>query len=81
MADFAVEPLGSVDVTALPGVGQFVRDALRDTLTLYACMPNWVETDVKAYDAIYLGYQQIFEQVAQAQAVAAHDWDIIMVCC
>ena len=43
-----MEPIGSVDVTALPGVGQFVRDAVSESLTSSAILPHWVETDVGA---------------------------------
>eukprot|EP00966_Prymnesium_polylepis_P069601 1618455-Prymnesium_polylepis.1 len=45
--DVAVEPLSVVDVTSLPGIGHWIRYALRDNLIQTACYPNWVETDMR----------------------------------
>ena len=45
--DVAVEPLSVVDVTSLPGIGHWIRHALRDNLIATACHPNWVETDMR----------------------------------
>ncbi|KAL1525423.1 hypothetical protein AB1Y20_020282 [Prymnesium parvum] len=45
--DIAVEPLSVVDVTSVPGIGQWVRDALREHLFTSVCYPNWVEIDMQ----------------------------------
>jgi len=48
ISDVAVEPIGSIDVTMLPGVGTWIRDALRESIAAKACLPRWVETDLRA---------------------------------
>ena len=45
----SLEPLGAVDVAALPGIGQWVKFALRDSLLASVCFPNWCETDVRLH--------------------------------
>ena len=48
ISDFALEPLGNIDVTVLPGIGSWIRDALVASALKFATMPNWVETDMRA---------------------------------
>ena len=45
--DVALEPLTGIDVTTLPGVGHWIRYALRDAIVACACHPYWVETDLR----------------------------------
>jgi len=47
VSDIAVEPLGNVDVTSLPGIGTLVRDGIRESIHTQLCLPQWVETDVR----------------------------------
>ena len=47
VSDIAVEPIGSVDVTALPGVGAWVRGVLQESLGSNMCLPHWVEVDMR----------------------------------
>ena len=47
VANVALEPLGSIDVTTLPGLGTWIRDALNSALLASACLPNWIETDMR----------------------------------
>lgn len=46
VSDVALEPIGTLDVTSLPGVGAWIRDALRSSLATSACLPNWLETNL-----------------------------------
>ena len=47
ISDFALEPLGNIDVTVLPGIGSWIRALVASALK-FATMPNWVETDMRA---------------------------------
>lgn len=51
VGDFAIEPLGTIDVTALPGIGQWLRESMRDCIFSYATMPHWVECDLRTSTA------------------------------
>ena len=42
-----IEPLGSLDVTQLPGLGHWLRFALRDSVNAVVTHPNWLETDMR----------------------------------
>ena len=45
--DVALEPLSVIDVTSLPGVGQWIKYTLRDNVITNAVFPNWYETDMR----------------------------------
>ena len=41
-AHASIEPLGSLDVTQLPCLGQWLRFVLRDSVNAVATHPNWL---------------------------------------
>jgi hypothetical protein len=47
VASFALEPLGTLDVTTLPGLGAWLRDAFNTKLLQSMCLPNWLATDMR----------------------------------
>ena len=47
VADVALEPLGTLDVTTLPGLGTWIREQLNSAILSSVCLPNWVESDVR----------------------------------
>ena len=46
-ATASMEPLGSLDVTQLPGLGHWLRFVLKDSVNAVATHPNWLETDMR----------------------------------
>eukprot|EP00908_Phaeocystis_cordata_P013662 Transcript_24725.p1 GENE.Transcript_24725~~Transcript_24725.p1 ORF type:complete len:548 (-),score=116.38 Transcript_24725:478-2121(-) len=46
-AHASIEPLGSLDVTQLPGLGHWLRFVLKDSINAVATHPNWLETDMR----------------------------------
>ena len=46
-ATASMEPLGSLDVTQLPGLGHWLRFVLKDSVNAVATHPNWLETDLR----------------------------------
>ena len=47
ISEFALEPIGSLDVTTLPGIGPSIRDALRTSLLDLYVLPKFKETDMR----------------------------------
>ena len=78
VTNLSIEPLGTVDVTALPGIGAWLRESLRVSIETQLCLPSWVQTDVRVSAAAVekLKSAQIIraflaEQRAEAAAAAA----------
>ena len=71
VADFALEPMGSIDVTTLPGLGAWVKDSLNSAIIGQATIPNWVETDMRIDVQTLAALAAIKAEAAAAAAAAA----------